>query len=197
MTEDPFFEMSPEQDKFAPAFLAFQREVKDPEKNSVNPHFRSKFASLEDSIAAIRPVANRHGLSITQWRCGKGLMTLIQHESGQFQRGWAEMIIEKLTPQALGSATTYERRYSLLGATGTSGDVDDDAEHAMMRDAPKAEPERVHKDGQVGMFATMIGSATTLDDLKEVWHEVNEAHMLPNEVEMLEALKDTAKKRLL
>jgi hypothetical protein len=198
MTDD--FVMSPEQDKFAPAFLAFQMEVRDPRKGSTNPHFRSKFASLEDSIEAIRPVANKHRLAISQWRTGKGITTLILHESGQYIRGTAEMIIEKMTPQALGSATTYERRYSLLGATGTSGDVDDDGEEAMMRDAPEPKTE-VSKapppeDGQVAMFASMIGQATTLDDLKQVWHEVNEAHMTPFKVSMLESLKDTAKERL-
>jgi hypothetical protein len=96
----------------------------------------------------------------------------------------------------------------LLGATGTSGDVDDDGEHAMMREAPK-EPERVHtritekaetpervKDGQVEMFASMIGKATDLAELQEVWHEVNNAHLAPSKVTILETLKDTAKKRL-
>jgi hypothetical protein len=134
------------------------------------------------------------------------------------------MIIEKLTPQALGSAVTYERRYSLLGATGTSGDVDDDGEHAMMRNdiAPKVlnadqhgtkpdhpsydryeasveqaqQPERAPKDGQVEMFAGMIGRATDLAELQEVWHEVNEAQLTPPKVTILETLKDSAKKRL-
>jgi hypothetical protein len=203
------FDMSHEQDKFAPAFIAFQTEVRDPQKRSVNPHFKSKFASLEDSIEAIRPIANKHGLSISQWRVGKGLTTLIQHISGQYVRGTAEMIIEKLTPQALGSAVTYERRYSLLGATGTSGDVDDDGEHAMMRDEPRSKitavllPPRsevtaapLPKDGQVEMFASMIGKATDLAELQEVWHEVNNAHLTPPKVTILETLKDTAKKRL-
>jgi hypothetical protein len=195
------FEMSKEQDKFAPAFLAFQREVKDPQKNSTNPHFRSKFASLEDSIEAIRPIANKHGLTISQWRVGLGLVTLVLHESGQYIHGAAEMIVEKLTPQALGSAVTYERRYSLLGATGTSGDVDDDGEHAMMRDEliePRSEVTAAPppKDGQVEMFASMIGKATDLAELQEVWHEVNNAHLTPSKVTILETLKDTAKKRL-
>jgi hypothetical protein len=175
--------------------------VRDPQKRSVNPHFKSKFASLEDSIEAIRPIANKHGLSISQWRVGKGLTTLIQHISGQYVRGTAEMIIEKLTPQALGSAVTYERRYSLLGATGTSGDVDDDGEHAMMRDEPKSAwtevaPAPAPKDGQVEMFASMIGRATDLAELQEVWHEVNEAHLTPPKVTILEVLKNTSKERL-
>jgi hypothetical protein len=195
------FDMSHEQDKFAPAFIAFQTEVRDPQKRSVNPHFKSKFASLEDSIEAIRPIANKHGLSISQWRVGKGLTTLIQHISGQYVRGTAEMIIEKLTPQALGSAVTYERRYSLLGATGTSGDVDDDGEHAMMRDEliePRSEVTAAPppKDGQVEMFASMIGKATDLAELQEVWHEVNNAHLTPPKVTILEVLKNTSKERL-
>jgi hypothetical protein len=78
--------------------------------------------------------------------------------------------------------------------------VDDDGEEAMMRDAPEPKTE-VSKapppeDGQVAMFASMIGQATSMDDLKEIWHEVNEAHMTPFKVSMLESLKDTAKERL-
>lgn len=196
MTDD--FMMSITQTKFAPAFLAFQREVKDPQKNSTNPHFKSKFASLEDSIEAIRPIANKHGFTISQWRVGKGLTTLILHQSGEYIRGTAEMIIEKLTPQALGSAVTYERRYSLLGATGTSGDVDDDAEHAMMRDQPVSEvvPAPVERDGSVEAFAAKIGGAQDLAELQKVWHEVNEAHLTQIKVTILETLKNSAKERL-
>jgi hypothetical protein len=77
--------------------------------------------------------------------------------------------------------------------------VDDDAEAATHRDdEPRSEVSKapVPEDGQVAMFATMIGSATSMDELKEVWHEINEAHMVPFKVSMLEALKDTAKERL-
>jgi hypothetical protein len=101
----------------------------------------------------------------------------------------------------------------LLGATGTSGDVDDDAEHAMMRDPHGTKPNHPSydrafesakdameapppKDGQVEMFASMIGKATDLAELQEVWHEVNNAHLTPPKVTILETLKDTAKKRL-
>jgi hypothetical protein len=194
MTDE--FMMSITQTKFAPAFLAFQREVKDPQKNSTNPHFKSKFASLEDSIEAIRPIANKHGFTISQWRVGKGLTTLILHESGEYIRGTAEMIIEKLTPQALGSAVTYERRYSLLGATGTSGDVDDDAEHAMMRDEPAPASAERGDEREVALFAAKIGAAGDLAELQKVWHEINEAHLTQVKVIILETLKNSAKERL-
>jgi len=194
-------EMSPELDKFAPAFHDFQTHVKDPAKNSTNPHFGSKFASLEDSIEAIRHVANTFGLTISQWRVGKGVTTLILHTSGQYIRGDAEMIIEKLTPQALGSAVTYERRYSLLGATGTSGDVDDDAEHAMMRDDPSThsiadQPAPPAQDGQVKEFAALIGEVGSLADLRMVGIEINEAGLSQPKRDILKALYKTAEKRL-
>ena len=165
------FETSAELDKLAPALVAFQKAVKDPEKLSKNPHFKSKFASLEDSIEAIRHVANDCGFSITQWRVGHGVSTLMLHTSGQFIRGDAEMIIEKLTPQALGSATTYERRYSLLGATGTSGDVDDDGEEAMRREAPKDDAQEIKR------FISSIGGATNLAGLAMVGKTIAAAHL--------------------
>jgi hypothetical protein len=124
------FGMSAELDKLGPDLVQFQREVVDPNKDAANPHFRSKFVPLESAIEALRPVANAHNFSITQWRSGRGLVTLFLHTSGQYIYGDAELILEKQTPQGMGSAITYERRYGLLAATGTAGDVDDDAEAA-------------------------------------------------------------------
>ncbi len=121
------FGMSAELDKLGPDLVQFQQSVKDPSKDSENPHFRSKFVPLESAIEALRPVANACNFSITQWRSGRGLVTLFLHRSGQYIYGDAELILEKQTPQGMGSAITYERRYGLLAATGTSGDVDDDA----------------------------------------------------------------------
>jgi hypothetical protein len=185
--------MSPELDKFGPAFVKFQQEVRDPRKDSLNPHFKNKFVSLEDTIEAVRPALNKHGFTLSQWRVGKGLTTLILHESGQYIYGEAEMVLEKMTPQAVGSATTYERRYGALGATGTSGDVDDDAElaHGREPETEKAAPSKYWKpvgettskpkeeeppqEGpspdelkQVDRFVSMIGTATKIPSLEAV-----------------------------
>jgi hypothetical protein len=194
-----FMWMTPEQDKLSAALLAFSQDFKDPAKDAQNPHFRSKFVPLGGAIEAIRPAARKHGLFISQPPGGRGVYTIWRHESGQMQITWSEVPLEKQTPQGLGSALTYSRRYAMMGAAGGEGDVDDDAEAATHRDdEPRSEVSKapVPEDGQVAMFATMIGSATSMDELKEVWHEINEAHMVPFKVSMLEALKDTAKERL-
>lgn len=194
--------------KFAPAFLEFQRDVKDPQKNSTNPHFRNKYASLEDSIEAIRPVANRHGLTISQWRTGHGLTTLILHESGEYIMGEASMVLDKQTPQGLGSATTYERRYSLLGATGTSGDVDDDGEGAMEahrgpveatkpKEAPSVQQStKGESRGLLDGFSKRIGDAMNLEELKQAWVQIANSPLTHEQKEMLAAVKDKKKEQL-
>lgn len=193
-----FMWITPEQDQLSAALLAFSQDFKDPAKDAQNPHFRSNFVPLGGAIEAIRPAARKHGLFISQPPGGRGVYTIWRHESGQMQITWSEVPLEKQTPQGMGSALTYSRRYAMMGAAGGEGDVDDDAEAAMHRDEPRTEVSKapVPEDGQVAMFATMIGSATSMDELKAVWHEINEAHMVPFKVSMLEALKDTAKERL-
>jgi hypothetical protein len=140
---------------------------------------------LDAVIESVRPALNATGFTLSQWRIGKGLTTLILHESGQYIFGEAEMVLETMTPQAVGSATTYERRCGALGATGTSGDVDDDAELAHDRepDAKKAPPTKKEaskpppKEGrafdpdeleQLSRFVTMIGESTKLSALSAV-----------------------------
>lgn len=201
------FKTSDSLQNLAPALLAFQREVKDPNKDASNPHFRSKFVPLESAIESIRPVANKHGLTITQWRAGKGLVTMILHESGEYISGRAEMVLDKATPQGMGSATTYERRYSLLGATGTAGDVDDDAEQAMApHRAPKpatpkddpvpAEYAEPGSGSLLESFSLRMGQAENLAELKQAWEQVNHAPLTEEQKHMLEAMKDMAKERL-
>jgi len=194
-----FMWLTPEQDKLSAALLAFSQDFKDPAKDAQNPHFRSKFVPLGGAIEAIRPAARKHGLFISQPPGGRGVYTIWRHESGQMQITWSEVPLEKQTPQGMGSALTYSRRYAMMGAAGGEGDVDDDAEAAMHRDEePRSEVSKapVPQDGQVEMFARMIGESATLDDLKAVWHEVNEAHLVPAKVTILETLKDTQKARL-
>lgn len=183
--------MSAEMDKMAADLLAFQREVIDPRKDARNPHFNSKFVPLEGAIEALRPIANKHNISITQWRVGLGLTTLLLHSSGQYIRGDAEMVLDKITPQGLGSAVTYERRYSLLAATGTSGDVDDDAEGAMMRDKPKAAPlPEVDSHELQQRFLLQIAEATNLASLKQVGGRIkaDQGHLSDDAIKSLKAL---------
>ena len=50
----------------AAALVAAQAEMPKVEADAVNPHFKSRFVSLDHLIAKTRPVLNKHGLAIMQ-----------------------------------------------------------------------------------------------------------------------------------
>lgn len=114
------------------ALAAAQGEFTTVEKNSVNPHFKSKFAPLDSIIEMIRPILPKHGLSVMQHcdipESGKGIIieTVIAHESGQYVSSRLFMPVSKEDPQGYGSSVTYGRRYSLGAALGIVSDEDVD-----------------------------------------------------------------------
>jgi hypothetical protein len=124
-----------ELNNIAEALAKAQCEMKNPAFDSVNPHFKSKFASLAAVRDAIVPVAAKHGLfiaqNLTNTERGIACTTIITHASGQqMSFGPLEMPAMKPDAQGLGSAATYARRYSLLGAFSLSAEEDDDANAA-------------------------------------------------------------------
>lgn len=115
----------------AEAFTAAQSEFPAVEPDAVNPHFKSKFVSLGHLLAKVRPILNRHGLSVIQLptRDEDGtptLKTVILHESGERIEADAPLLLSKQDPQGQGSAITYMRRYALAAALGISDQEDDD-----------------------------------------------------------------------
>lgn len=119
----------------AVALVKFNGEVSKIEKDSSNPHFKNKYASLDNIIDEIRPILHKHGLSIMQFPGGDGdkftMTTMLLHESGE----WIEsqpivMKPVKNDPQGIGSCTTYARRYSLSSFLSLNTGEDDDGEGA-------------------------------------------------------------------
>lgn len=122
--------------ELAAALAKAQGELKPAPKDSVNPHFRSKFADLASCMTTALPVLARHGLSLIQAPTfSDGAMTLVTrlaHSSGQWVEASWPLPVAK--PQEMGSAMTYGRRYS-LALFGLVTDEDDDAEAASGRGA--------------------------------------------------------------
>jgi len=113
-----------------------QQEVPFIGKDSTNPHFKSKYASLEDIWSTLRPVLSKHGVLLSQVPgCIKDgaievVTQLIHVESGEFVLSCGYMPMGKEGPQAAGSAITYARRYFLCPLLGIVAGEDDDAETA-------------------------------------------------------------------
>lgn len=118
------------------ALAEFRKEVKQPLKDANNPFFKSKYVPLENVVEAIDEVAPNHGLSFTQWPVSDGngnvgVSTMLLHSSGQYiEYDPVYMKPDKQTPQAIGSAITYSKRYSLSAVFGITSDEDDDGNQA-------------------------------------------------------------------
>ena len=121
----------------APALLQAQQNITFAAKESTNPHFRSKYASLSSVIDAIKPALNNNGIVFLQFVSpsddGKlHLTTRLLHTSGEYMEDTASCPLAKNDPQGYGSALTYLRRYTLASVIGLYQD-DDDGQAASLR----------------------------------------------------------------
>lgn len=127
--------------RFAPAFIKLQAAIDVVKKGDTNPHFKSAFASLPDTIKAVKETLNEHGFSILQLPSlsssyseenGQRLQmtTILLHESGEYIQAMASMPLQKSDPQGYGSAITYLRRYAIQSILMMPA-VDDDGESAV------------------------------------------------------------------
>lgn len=118
------------------ALANFHKEVKQPFKDKSNPFFKSKYVPLENVAEAIDTISPKFGLTYTQSTItddngNVGVATILVHESGEYiEHPPAMTKPEKNTPQGIGSALTYMRRYSLSAAFGITSDQDDDGNQA-------------------------------------------------------------------
>jgi hypothetical protein len=130
--------MSPTIGKFADALAKAQAEMGGAAKDATNPHFRSKYPTLASVCEACDPLA-KHGIAYLQPTRAEGIhvtvTTLLVHSSGEWIAEDLTLTAGQNTPQAVGSAITYGRRYGLAAMVGIAPE-DDDGEAAEPRNAP-------------------------------------------------------------
>ncbi|MDV4829837.1 ERF family protein [Enterococcus faecium] len=124
------------------AMAQFRANFKQPMKDAKNPFYKSKYVPLENITEAIDKAIEGTGLSYAQYATSEGqdvsVSTMIMHESGQYiEFEPLTLPAVKQDSQALGSAVTYARRYSLAAVFGVTSDVDDDANACSGDNAPK------------------------------------------------------------
>ena len=112
------------------ALIAAKAQFKPIHKNKVNPHFKSKYATLDEILEAIAPALLANNLLLIQPTIAKDNSTvlktiLIHAESGEQLE--SELTIPAITdPQKLGAAMTYYRRFSICSLLAIAPDDDDD-----------------------------------------------------------------------
>jgi hypothetical protein len=123
--------MSEQIDQLAAALIKAQKEIKHPTFNAEGQagQRRYPYADLKAILDVVRPAWNEQGIAIVQGPCGSTLTTMAVHESGQWMAADYELPTE-CTPQQMGSAITYGKRYSLAAMAGVHAEQDDDAAEA-------------------------------------------------------------------
>lgn len=121
------------------ALAKAQGEFETATKNQKNPFFNSKYLTLGGVIEIIRKPFSKNGLSFLQFPTVKKegnnsttviIRTVIAHESGETIENELSLPVtiggRISDAQAIGSAITYARRYSLQSLVGISADEEDD-----------------------------------------------------------------------
>lgn len=158
--------------EIAGALAAAQLEMGSAQKNCTNPHFKSKYADINDFILAVRPHLAKHGISLSQMpdphpTLGIVLETMLIHkESGQWLKSTLPINCAQGGNQlhALGSALTYLRRFCLSAICGIASDedMDDDGNSSGSYDT-KAAPSKHQPPAQSNVKMATAGQVQALE----------------------------------
>ena len=107
--------------------LEFQKKISVIKKDSTNPHFKNTYASLTQIISEVKPVLSDVGIVLTQPIVNGNVGTELTYGAEALQSYIP--LPTNLSPQQLGSAITYFRRYTLASLLALEID-DDDANEA-------------------------------------------------------------------
>ena len=180
------------------ALLKFQSNVSNIQKDTTNPFFNSKYASLGNILDIINDVLSSCGLVVMQSPGGGGeeisLCTEIIHaESGESINSCFYMTPVKKDPQGIGSCITYMRRYALAAILKLNVDDDDGnaasnkQEHNQHKGPDKQSDPTMNYD----YVKTYLQCSMTADDLKENARMVHKIDKTPEQrKELLQIYKD-------
>ena len=161
--------------ELAKALAAFQAEAPTVSKGKTakvptksGGSYSYTYANLADVVEAAYPLLSKHGLSFAcvprPTERGYELAGVLLHISGEKLEG--SLPLSGSTPQELGSALTYMRRYLLGAMTGLVTDDDDDGAAASRKPPFRKETGEVATDAQQrALHAAATSREWTRDDL--------------------------------
>lgn len=158
------------------ALAAAQSEMGRALKDTNNPHFKSKYADLASVMDACMPALTKHGIAVLQPayddETGRYIKTIFVHgESGETVECRVPLIVSKNDMQGYGSASTYARRYGLMGMAGIAPEDDDGNAAAKapprQEDARPAAPAIPHHAIETAKQSLL--NADTLDQLRDIF----------------------------
>lgn len=131
------------------------------------------YADLSDVIAGVRETLVDNGLSYSQpivsREGGADLVTILMHESGEWIASSLPLHFGK-TPQELGSAITYARRYALTAILGIATEEDTDASGVESAPHPQRQSESYSRVVEVQTLMEKAGGS--VDDVVAICTEL-------------------------
>ena len=105
-------------------------EIQPPKKEGTNPHFRSRYVTLEGCIEAVTEPLAKNGFFLSQQvgsnEFGSFVTTKIYHQDySQVMECTVPLVLAKNDMQGLGSAVTYARRYGIMSLLNLPSEDDD------------------------------------------------------------------------
>lgn len=119
-------------DKLLPDLFKVKKAITPLKKEANNPFFNSAYADLNTVLNGVEPLLEANNFVLLQPVTGRVVETILLHTSGQFISSDMELVLAKNDMQAMGSAVSYARRYSLMSLLGLKS-VDDDGESSVGR----------------------------------------------------------------
>jgi hypothetical protein len=133
MDDGPVVVVPEETPNLFQALCVAQMEFAPVAKDQVNPHFKSKYSSLDAINKATRPALSKNGLVIHNCHSGDretpAYTTMLQHVSGEAISTTCPLYFTA-SMQSLGSAISYARRYNICGLLNVVSDEEDDGHAA-------------------------------------------------------------------
>ena len=113
----------------AAALVKAHAEINGVVKSATNPFFKSKYATLDNVVDAVKPPLLKQGIVVVQGvqdaENGVAVETMLLHSSGQWISSTLRLPASKEDAQGYGSAISYGRRYGLMAICGVPAEDDD------------------------------------------------------------------------
>jgi len=160
------------------ALTAAQGEMGPLVKGAVNPHFKSRYATLDDVVNAVRPPLNSNGMCFHfETQAGEMVAVLTHGESETSIRCGVPLLVSKNDIQAFKSAATYAKRIGLESVTGIAPADDDDGQAAAkspprrdeFKQLPALQISLREDDAEVETAIAMIAGMASLEMLAGYW----------------------------
>ena len=146
-------------------------------KNAKNPHFKNTYADLNALIDAVEPILLENDLILLQpLENGKVYTRVVDINTSEILESYIDLPTSG-TPQAMGSAITYFRRYTLQSLLSLQAE-DDDGTKASTPTTPTKEVLSIGSSKFIACKQALIDGKGTIEQIKgkyEVSKEVEQS----------------------